>query len=111
MLSVKLGIKIENVLGRHKMSRFRAVCGLIKMKRLHAFLLTISLLVCNDCETRPTPREDAGNHANAHPYSTYSSFEALVAAEDAKYVEPIRITSPGTKDQPTDHYEINTFLS
>ena len=90
---------------------FERVIQNITMKRLHAFLLTISLLVCNGCETRPTPREDADNHANAHHYPTYRTFEALVAVEDAKYVEPIRITSPGIKDHPTDHYEMNTFLS
>jgi hypothetical protein len=73
------------------------------MKRLHTFLFIISLLVCIGCENKPTPREYPDNNANAQPYSTYRSFEKLVAAEDAKYVEPIRITSPGTKDQPTDH--------
>lgn len=36
-------------------------------------------------------------------FSTYATFQELVDASDAKYIEPVRVTSPGTADQPTDH--------
>ena len=37
------------------------------------------------------------------PYSTYGSFQELVSATDARYVDPVRVTSAGTADNPTDH--------
>ena len=37
------------------------------------------------------------------PYTTYSTFEELVGATDARHIEPERVTSPGTAEDPTDH--------
>jgi hypothetical protein len=36
-------------------------------------------------------------------YSTYNSFKALVAATDTIFPKPIRVTSPGTKENPMYH--------
>ncbi len=36
-------------------------------------------------------------------YSAFSTFQQLVDAPDATYIEPVRVTYPGTVAQPTDH--------
>lgn len=36
-------------------------------------------------------------------YSTYGTFQELVDATDAKYIEAMRITPPGSAENPTDH--------
>ena len=55
-----------------------------------------------------TPRYSFGNAAmpggrHGLPYTTYSTFEELVAATDARHIEPERVTSSGTAEDPTDH--------
>lgn len=37
------------------------------------------------------------------PYTTYSTFEELVAATEARLIELERVTSPGTAEDLTDH--------
>ena len=36
-------------------------------------------------------------------YSTFSTFQELVDASDVRCIEPVRVTSPGTTERPTDH--------
>lgn len=70
------------------------------MNYLNHFYIMLVIMVINSCNTGTKTQENSDISLN---YSTYNNFEALVVSSSSKYVEPVRITSPGTKDQPTDH--------
>ena len=70
------------------------------MNSLNPFFIMMFIILISSCNSSTKTHEDAENHLE---YSTYDNFGALVAASKTSYVETKRITSPGTKDQPTDH--------
>lgn len=57
-----------------------------------ALALTLAAAGCQSTETAPES-----------PYPSYGSFQELVEATDARYIEPLRVTSPGPQGIPADH--------
>ena len=70
------------------------------MNCLNPFFIMMFIISISSCNSSSKTDEAAEIRLE---YSTYDNFEALVAASNSSYVETKRITSPGTKDQPTDH--------
>jgi len=70
------------------------------------FLILCSLVGLMSCLTIKKNHEIFGrsdSKKGKQEYSTYDSFKSLVAATDAKYPVPLRVTSPGTKENPMYH--------
>ena len=57
------------------------------------------IFAIGSCNSRTKTQEDSDSLG----YSTYDNFDELVVSTSSKYVGVVRVTSPGTKDQPTDH--------
>ena len=70
------------------------------MKHSYQFHILLYVIAAGSCNTSTN---SAKNPAGLLEYSMYDNFEALVAATDAKNIEAVRMTSPGTEDKPTDH--------
>ena len=71
-----------------------------------AFISAIIGLVCQGCITARINIEDhqpLTSKKDAPGYSTYDSFKDLVKATDAIYPEAVRVTDPGTKENPWFH--------
>lgn len=54
-------------------------------------------------ESRKIIDEQIEEKSATHAYTTYNSFEEILAATDAKYFEPVRISPVGSKRKPTYH--------
>ena len=72
----------------------------MKMNFIYHFFFILVIIAISGCNTSTKTQEDHDSHLE---YSTYDNFEALVASSSSRYVETVRITSPGTEDQPMDH--------
>ena len=70
------------------------------MNFIYHFFFILVIIAISGCNTSTKTQEDHDSHLE---YSTYDNFEALVASSSSRYVETVRITSPGTEDQPMDH--------
>lgn len=72
----------------------------IKMKYLDYYFIVTLLFLASICTSCTEKRQPPGNY---YDYSIYDSFESLIASTDSNYIDPIRITAPGTADKPMDH--------
>ncbi|HLN72078.1 MAG: hypothetical protein ACM3O8_06515 [Methylococcaceae bacterium] len=74
------------------------------LKTIKVFwILVANLLMISFAGSSKNISRDKKSHNEKHEYSIYSSFDELIAAKDAKYRAPIRITEGGTKENPTYH--------
>ena len=64
---------------------------------------TCGLVSCLTVKKNPGKVTSSDSKKEKQAYSTYDSFKDLVAATDAKYPVPVRVTSPGTKENPMYH--------
>ena len=78
-----------------------------KISRIATFILILcSFVGLMSCLTVKKNQEIFGKtdpKKGKLEYSTYDSFNSLVAATDAKYPVPLRVISPGTKENPMHH--------
>lgn len=72
----------------------------MKMNCFNHFYITLVIVAIISCNSGTKNQEDSDSLLQ---YSVYNDFEELIAATPSGYVDVVRVTSPGTKDKPTDH--------